>query len=256
MLPRALAAGLGALLASAALAAPARAAGLSAALKAYHRRDFAAALTLAEPLAKKGSPRAQMLMGMINFVGPEGGLRSDLGAAARWFAAARDQKDAEAAFAYAVVLDMGGARPDDLADAMRAAAELGSPAARKRMAVFYMTGAGEKLAKDDAAAARWLTESAADGYVPARYLLGQCYQRGRLFPADPVSADLWLRLAANAPVVNPIDEPLSMSKWWPAREKDAAQKSRAALEKTMTPAQLAAAEKRVRDYRAPRAKKR
>ncbi|MDE2143263.1 MAG: sel1 repeat family protein, partial [Elusimicrobia bacterium] len=136
-----LAAGLGILLASAVLASPANAAGLTAALKAYHRRDFAAALKLAEPLAKKGAPHAQMLMGMINFVGPEGGLRSNLNEAAKWFSAARDRKDAEAAFAYAVVLDMGGARPDDLADAMRRAAELGSPAARKRMAVFYMTGA-------------------------------------------------------------------------------------------------------------------
>ncbi|MDE2143569.1 MAG: sel1 repeat family protein, partial [Elusimicrobia bacterium] len=141
MLPRALAAAVGVLLASAVMASPTNAAGLTAALKAYHRRDFASALKLAEPLAKKGAPHAEMLMGMINFVGPEGGLRSNLGEAARWFSAARDHQDAEAAFAYAVVLDMGGARPDDLADAMRRAAELGSPAARKRMAVFYMTGA-------------------------------------------------------------------------------------------------------------------
>jgi len=194
---------------------------LAPALAAFRRRDFATAIKLAEPLAAKDDADAQMLLGMAYFVGPEGGLKSDFNKAGEWFWRASLLKDKEAAYGYALLTQVSmDVNDKERAKETLAAAEMGSPGAMESIGEYLMTGLGIYIPQDDGQAMQWLTAAGRKGSLKAALFLGRCYMSGRLGSRpDPLEAYKWLWIAANAPVVDPIQEPLAPSYWW--RKKDA-----------------------------------
>lgn len=219
---------------------------LDAAITAFRARDFKSAIRLAQPLADRDDPDARMLIGMAYFIGPEGGLAaSDFNKASEQFYKARSRKHAEAAYAYSRLLEMGGAPEDETERAISVAATLGAPGAQESLATRLMTGPGPVIPRDDEQARVWLTRAASGGSPGSQMLLGQIWEKGRLSPKpDLVEAERWLWLAANSPVVEGIDSPLSMSKWWRKSDAEQARQSLAALEKKLTKAQIAEGRRR------------
>ncbi len=79
-------------------------------------------------------------------------------------------------------------------EAYRAAAELGSGDAEYAVALFCMTGA--VVAQDFKEGATRLRVAAEKGSVPAKVYLGNLYELGIHYRADPEKADVWYRNAA------------------------------------------------------------
>lgn len=79
-------------------------------------------------------------------------------------------------------------------------AQSGDAAAQYKVGKAY--AAGDGVAQDDAAAASWLSKSAAQGYADAQNSLGVMYMSGSGVPKDKAEAIRWYRKAAfhgNAP---------------------------------------------------------
>lgn len=79
-------------------------------------------------------------------------------------------------------------------DAYRAAAELGSADAEYAVALFCMTGG--IVSQDLKEGATRLRAAAEKGSVPAKVYLGNLYELGINYKADPEKADVWYRNAA------------------------------------------------------------
>src|SRR6185369_12101114 len=75
----------------------------------------------------------------------------------------------------------------------RAAAELGSPDAEFAVALFCMTGG--VVAQDWKEGTTRLRSAAEKGSVPAKVYLGNLYELGIHYKADPEKADVWYRNA-------------------------------------------------------------
>ena len=88
-------------------------------------------------------------------------------------------------------------------DAYRAAAELGSAEAEHATALFILNGS--VVPQDLKDGATRLRSAAEKGSVPARVYLGNLYELGIHYKADPEKADVWYRNAARAARIE--DEP-------------------------------------------------
>lgn len=77
-----------------------------------------------------------------------------------------------------------------------AAAELGSAEAEYAVALFYLSGG--VVPQDLKEGATRLRAAAEKGSVPARVYLGNLYEQGVHYKADPEKADVWYRNAARA----------------------------------------------------------
>ncbi len=98
-----------------------------------------------------------------------------------------------------------------------------------------MYGNGRGVPQDDAQAVAWWRKAADQGFADAQYILGVMYVNGRGVPQDYVEAHARLSLAASRAT------------------RDTQNKSaeiRDALAKQMTPAQLAEAQRLVREWQA------
>ncbi len=81
-------------------------------------------------------------------------------------------------------------------EAYKAAAELGDAAAEHAVALFYL--AGGVVPRDEREGAGRLRAAADKGHVPAKVYLGNLYELGVHYKADPSKADVWYRNAARA----------------------------------------------------------
>jgi hypothetical protein len=81
-------------------------------------------------------------------------------------------------------------------DAYRAAAELGSGAAEYAIALFCMSGG--VIPQDLKEGTTRLRSAAEKGSLPAKVYLGNLYELGIYYKADPEKADVWYRNAARA----------------------------------------------------------
>lgn len=160
------------------------------------------------------------------------GVTRDEAKAAALFHDAADKGSRDAAFQLGLLYQRGIGVPqhDGLALAwFEKAASLGNAEAQLLTGQAYATGRG--TSKDFAWAARWYGKAADQGLAPAQHLLGMAYATGQGLPRDRVAAYEWLSLAA--------------------AQKDAnAGRERAALAKQMSKTELAAANARVRQWRA------
>jgi hypothetical protein len=147
------------LMLAACIAAPVAAEPLNDGLRSYGRKDFAAAMELLRPLAEKGDPVAEFMLG--NMYDNGHGVPQDDAAAMAWY---------------------------------RKAAGQGSKGAAAGLGRMYETGRGVPV--DDAAAATWYRTAADQGVSAAQFNLGNLCASGRGVPQDYVEAYKWLDLAA------------------------------------------------------------
>ena len=125
--------------------------------------------------------------------------------------AARDRKD------YATALRL-----------FRSLAEQGDATAQEHLGMMYENGLG--VPEDYAEAVLWFRRAADQGLKTAQWLLGTMYETGYGVQQDYVQAHMWYNLSA--------------SQAW-----GAAAEARTMLERAMTPAQVAEAQKLAREWK-------
>jgi TPR repeat protein len=116
---------------------------------------------------------------------------------------------------------------------LRAQAEQGDAEAQYNLGFMYEKGQG--VPQDDTEAVRWLRLAAEQGDVQAQSNLGGMYSHGRGVEQDILQAHMWSNLAASGQS---------------GEERKRAVDARDALEKLMTPAQLAEAQRLAREWEA------
>jgi uncharacterized protein len=126
--------------------------------------DYATALRLIRPLAERGDPHAQIILGFMYGMGQ--GVTQDYGAMVVW---------------------------------LRKAAEKGLDEAQLKLGLLYYSGLGQGVPQDYAAAAIWFRKAAEQHGDPAsQYMLGVMYTNGWGVPQDYVLAHMWFNLNAAA----------------------------------------------------------
>jgi TPR repeat protein len=125
--------------------------------------------------------------------------------------------------------------PQDYAEALKwygLAAARGDALAQYNLGVMYDKGKGAP--QDYAEALKWYGLAAAQGHAEAQFNLGVRYAKGQGVPQDYVQAYKWLNLAA-ATIIEPY--------------RDKAVKARDSVAARMTPAQVAEAQQRAREWK-------
>ena len=151
---------LAALLLSFSVPAPSPAAPLDDVLKAIEKNDYKAAYRLTRPLAEKGSPKAQNLLGYMYQAGQ--GVGKDYAEALKWYRKAADQGDGEG---------------------------------QNNVGVMYENGQG--VWEDHAEAVKWYARAAEQGVPRAQNNLGIMFAIGKGVTQDSVTAYVWFHLAAS-----------------------------------------------------------
>jgi len=162
---------------------------------AYIQGDFAAALTVLQPLADQGNAEAQYYVGSMYATGR--GLPQSYTEGARWIRRSAEQGFAQAEYDLGVMYRDGVGVARDDAETVRwyrRAAEQGFIYAQHNLGLRYASGQG--VARDDVAAAEWFRKAAARGYAASQYQLALLYEQGRGVPRNLVEAYKWISLAA------------------------------------------------------------
>ena len=141
-----------------ALAVPALGGPLEDGVDAYHDKAYAKAAEIWRPLAEKGDPAAQYLLGTLYVEGK--GVERDDTTAFTWFQRAANQGDARAQY---------------------------------NLGASYVEGAG--VQKSETEAAKWFLRAANQGMAFAQLNLALLYAAGKGVPHDNVEAFKWLELA-------------------------------------------------------------
>lgn len=156
---------------------------LDPAYKALNDGDYESARALADPLAAKGDPAANHLLGYLYEKGL--GVRADIGAALRHYGDAAIAGNADAQVALGLLaFDGGGVYPDyeRAAGWFRLAAAQGDPRAQVRLGIMHAEGAG--LARNAVAAADYFTKAAAKGDADGAFYLGVAWMNGDGVPRN------------------------------------------------------------------------
>jgi uncharacterized protein len=139
--------------------------------------------------------------------------------------------NADAQFFLGSMSSVGEGVPKDAAQAVswfRRSAEQGNSDAQEFLGLMYENGDG--LLKDYVQAANWYRKAAEQNKEMAQYRLGYLYGTGQGVPKDLVTAYMWVNLAA-------------------AQGYKDSGNTRDALEKQMTPAQIAEGQKMSREWK-------
>ena len=143
--------------------------------------------------------------------------------------------DSEVQFNEGVKYMTGDGVPQDNAKAVawyRKAADGGHALAQGQLGVMYMTGKG--VPQDNAEAVTWYRKAADGGHALAQFMLGAMYAEGKGVPQDNnETAYMWFNLAASRST---------------GEDRDRAAKVRDKLAKRLTTEQLAAAQRRAREW--------
>jgi TPR repeat protein len=182
------------------LAAPAARAeadpNFAAAKRAYDASEYLEAARLVRPLAERGNPGAQFLMGQMLFFGL--GMERDDAKAASWYALAAQAGNTEAQYRLGYLNATGQGVPYNAAAAERywiAAAGKGHRGAIVALADFYHEGLYRK--EDEVLARRWLNRAAMTGDIESMYKLGRRLMTPETVATDFRRAYAWLYIAAN-----------------------------------------------------------
>lgn len=220
-----------------AAALPAAAGPLEDGIAAYNAKDFDRAVALLMPLAEKDrNAQAEEKIGRLYHRGK--GLPKDAVKAAEWYRKAADQGDAAAAARLGSMYWMGEGVARDPVEAAKwyaLGASKGNPLAQAGIGYMSMEGSGTPV--DFTAAAGWFEKAAAQGDASAMLALGTLFELGKGVPKDAVQAWKWYALAS-------VDDGE-----YDQEVFDRAGLARDALGKKMTPAQLAEAEREVRQWK-------
>ncbi len=110
----------------------------------------------------------------------------------------------------------------------RTLAEQGDALAQTNLGVLYAKGEG--VPQDDEQAAKWFRLAAEQGNGNAQFNLGLLHDKGQGVPQDDVQAHMWFNLAA-------------------VQGNEGGRKGRNTVAETMTPAQLADAQRLAREWK-------
>ena len=147
-------------------------------LAAYERGDYALALNILQPLARKGDARAQNDLAVMYRKGHD--VRRNNAAAAALFLLSAQQGYARAQNNLAVMYRKGEGVPQNYTSAALwslRAAEQGHARAQNNLAVMYLHGQG--VPQDHAAAVKWFRKAARQGYPRAQKNLRMILEVGR-----------------------------------------------------------------------------
>ena len=162
--------------------------------------------------------------------------QGDYESALRKWKPAAEEGDAKSQVYLGIMYDEGRGVPQDDAEAVkwyRRAAEQGLDQAQTNLGVMYATGQG--VPQDDKAAVRWFRKAAEQGHARAQNNLGFMYANGQGVPQNLVLAHMWFDLGAAA---SP-----------PGVRRDRAVAARDFAAKSITPAQLAEAQRLAREWK-------
>ena len=154
--------------------------------------DDSATVTRIRQAAERGDADAQFALGMAYFDGR--GVKQDLVASSRWFAAAARQGVAEAQFNLGNAYHTGRGVARDPAQALRwwrAAADQGVANASHNLAVYYLEEPKNRAQAELGLA--WLRRAAAGGWPDARRALrqlGEAWDLGSVGILDPAREPL------------------------------------------------------------------
>ena len=193
-------------------------------------KDEAKGADLVRRAADTGLASAQHMMGLLLMEG-RGGLPKDPATAAQWFKAAADQNHVAA---YCALGELAN-RENNAVEAVawwRKGATGGDRNCQLLLGRAYLEGKGG-LPRDTNEGVAWIRRAANLRLPAAQAALAMAYERGAGVPTDYVLAYMWFNLARSQGY-NPQ----------PMRE------TMEALEKKMTPEQIAEAQKRSREWRA------
>ena len=211
------------LLAAGLMIASALAGPMEDAISAYQRGDYAESVRLLRPLAEAGRADAQFDLGFMSANGQ--GVPQSAAEAMKWYRLAAEQGWVYAQVNLGDMYARGDGVAKDTTEAAkwyRLAAEQGYPVAQNYLG--YMYGRGDGVAKDTTEAAKWFELAAEQGYAEAQLNLGILYATGDGVAQDYVKAFMWFELAA-------------------AQGVEGASTDRALAAKSMTPAQIAEAQR-------------
>jgi TPR repeat protein len=169
---------------------------LAAAKRAYDASEFVEAARLVRPLAERGNPGAQFLMGQMLFFGL--GMERDDAKAVSWYGLAAQAGNTEAQYRLGYLYATGQGVAYDAAAAERywlAAANKGHRGAIVALSDFYHEGLYRK--EDEVLARRWLNRAAMTGDIEAMYKLGRRLMTPETVATDFRRAYAWLYIAAN-----------------------------------------------------------
>jgi TPR repeat protein len=195
-------------------------------------RNMVEAVKWYRKAADQGNAFAQYAMGKVHAEG-SAGVQKDIEEALRWWekSAAQNQPEAQNALGQFYLRPADTNHPPDYVKAvtwLRKAADQGFVASMNNLGTCFEEGTG--VEKDFTEAAKWYRIAAEKGNRKSQANLGLMYLDGRGVPEDPVQAYKWLKLSAlrGDPVGQHYLPDLSR--------------------KTLTPEQLAEAEKQVAEF--------
>jgi TPR repeat protein len=177
------------------LTAAASAGPLEDAAAAYRQGDYATALRIIRPLARRGYAAPQRNLGIMLAKGL--GVPQDYAEASAWFRKAAEQNDAAAQTNLGIMYDFGHGVERDHAEALkwyRKAAHRGDAEARYNLGVVYERGDG--VLQNCVEAAKWYHLAANQGYAAAQSNLGAMFERGEGVRQNYREALKWYRKAA------------------------------------------------------------
>jgi TPR repeat protein len=149
---------------------------------------------------------------------------------------AANKGDARAQYMLGWIYNLGQGVAQDYEQAAswyRKAADQGLAAAQYNLGFMYYNGRG--VTRDYNQALLWYRKAADQGNAGAQNNLGLMYARGQGVPQDDVEAHKWFNIAA---AYSTDKEP-----------RDRAIRNRDRVEKEMTPAQIAEAQKRAKEWK-------
>jgi len=195
-------------------------------------RDPVKATKYLRKAAERGLARAQCLLGLAYANGE--GVKPDKVEGARWLHRAADQGMAEAQFDLGTCYANGDGVAKNAVEAAawcRKAADQNLPDAQCELGNCYIEGEG--VPKDIPEGVKWTRLAAEQGFGQAQNTLGVCYMKGRGVTKNNVEAYKWFNLAA-------------------AKGDDRADDARvnlAAVERFLTPAQVAEGQRLAREFK-------
>jgi len=206
---------------------------------AIRRDDFASALRLLLPLADQGNADAQFEIGALYNENLQGHARNDT-EAFKYYSVAASQGHAHAMFMVSFMYCNGEGVIQNLDECwkwLKLSAETGYSDAQLYVGWAYERGnysdGGVLGARNYAEAAKWFRLAADQNERFAQEALGRLYSAGDGVPEDYVISYMWFNLAAAREPPPP---------WSSAKQ------GREAIEKLMTPEQIAEAQKLSREW--------
>src|SRR5438046_1333581 len=138
---------------------------------AIDRKDYGTALRMVQPLAQKGDPAAQSLLGSMHALGH--GVPQSYSESTNWFRKAAAQNFAEGQYQLGMAYLLGQGTPQNNTEALnwlRKAAEQGHPDAQTNLGMMYAKGQGVKRSQTEAFS--WFRKGAERGNPVAQGNVG------------------------------------------------------------------------------------